>query len=129
MRSTERFVCTQLTLLPEFSKTHVQERFQMLFSKNQVVKSDRNKNVAAGSRCGFLYVLNVITSEHALYASLKTLHARLCRSSLEKILKMFSNSIAKIIESLAKAYQMSVQYVPCVVKLGQISHKLRLIHK
>lgn len=68
------------------------------FSENQVVISDRNKSVAAGSQRGSLYVLNMVMPERALYANLETWHARLGHSSPKGILQMSSNNVARNLE-------------------------------
>lgn len=74
----------------------------MLCSENEVVISDNERSVATGSKCGFLYALNTVTPERALYTTHKGWRACLGPSSPIGILQMFSNNVAETLQINSK---------------------------
>lgn len=65
------------------------------FSEDQVDISDIAKGIAAGLKRGFMYVLNIVMPEHALYASLKTWLARHGHLPPKENLQMSSDNVAE----------------------------------
>lgn len=69
--------------------------FHVLFSENQIVTNNKDRNVAAGSRGASLYVLSIAVPQRAHFTSIETCYARLGHSSSERILQMPSTDVAK----------------------------------